>query len=109
MNSTFTLNGNTIVAKRFDFNLVCDMEDMGVSIQKAQEKPMAMVRAYIACCLNADTETAGKQMEEHIIAGGSFDDVMAVMAKEMESSDFFRHLSQPQTVQKKAPKGQTKA
>ena len=28
----FKINGKEYVAKSFDFNLICDLEDMGVSI-----------------------------------------------------------------------------
>lgn len=103
--NTFRLNGNTIVAKKFDFNLVCDLEDMGVSIQNAGTKPMAMVRAYIAICLGSTIEKAGAEMEEHLVNGGDFEEVMDVMNKEMEASDFFRALGSKQT--KKTPKAQT--
>lgn len=108
MVNTFDLNGVTVVAKRFDFNMICDLEDLGVSIQEAQKKPMAMVRAYIAICLGCSIDQAGQEMEKHLIAGGSFEDVMSVMAKEMETSDFFRNLNQPKTTAKKATKAQTK-
>lgn len=106
--NTFNLNGSTVVAKRFDFNMLCDLEDLGVSIQDAQKKPMAMVRAYIAICLGAGLDYAGHQMEEHLVNGGTFEDIMSVMSKEMENSDFFRNLNQPKTVTKKATKAQTK-
>lgn len=104
--NTFTLNGNTVVAKKFDFNLVCDLEDLGVSIQEAGKKPMAMVRAYLAICLGTDIEGAGKEMEAHLVNGGDFEAVMETMSKEMESSDFFRKLSEPKAVQKKTSKTQ---
>lgn len=108
MVNKFELNGVTVVAKKFDFNMICDLEDMGVSLQEAQSKPMNMVRAYIAICLGCSIDQAGQEMETHLIGGGSFEDVMSVMAKEMETSDFFRNLNQPKTATKKATKAQTK-
>lgn len=87
--NTFTLNGNVVVAKKFDFNLVCDLEDMGVSLQESGKKPMAMIRAYIALCLGSTVELAGKELEEHLANGGSFEDLYETMSKEMENSDFF--------------------
>lgn len=44
--NTFTVNGTEYKAKPFDFNLVCDLEDMGISLEEAGRKPMSMVRAY---------------------------------------------------------------
>lgn len=90
---TFAVNGKEYKAKAFDFNLVCDLEDMGVSLQEASNKPMSMVRAYFGLCAGKGKEYAGKEMEAHIVGGGTFDDVVNVMSEEMEKSDFFRNLN----------------
>lgn len=90
---TFVVNGKEYKAKAFDFNLVCDLEDMGVSLQEASNKPMSMVRAYFGLCAGKGKEYAGKEMEAHIVGGGTFDDVVNVMSEEMEKSDFFRNLN----------------
>ena len=90
---TFTVNGKEYKAKAFDFNLVCDLEDMGVSLQEASNKPMSMVRAYFGLCAEKGKEYAGKEMEAHIVGGGTFDDIVNVMSEEMEKSDFFRNLN----------------
>lgn len=105
--TTFTLNGTTYTAKRFDFNTVCDMEDYGVSLQDFGKKPMNIVRVYIALSLGVSIEEAGSIMEQEIINGGNFDSVMTALTKEMESSDFFRNLTQSTT--KKNPKASSKA
>lgn len=91
--NTFTVNGTEYKAKPFDFNLVCDLEDMGVSLDEAGRKPMSMVRAYFGLCVGKGKEYAGKELEAHIIGGGKFDDIMVAMSDEMEKSDFFRNLS----------------
>lgn len=91
---TFTVNGKEYKAKAFDFNLVCDLEDMGISLQEAGNKPMSMVRAYFGLCTGRGKEYAGKEMESHIIGGGSFYDVINAMNEEMEKSDFFHNLNQ---------------
>lgn len=93
MNKTFELNGVTYIAKAFDFNIICDLEDMGVSLQDAQKKPMGLIRAYIAICMGGTIEEAGKVMEQHIINGGAFDEVMGVIAEEMNKSDFFQSIT----------------
>lgn len=90
MNRVITVNKKTYIAKPFDFNMLCDLEDMGVSLEKAQEKPMSMVRAYFAICTGKGKEFAGKEMEAHLINGGSFDDVVEAMSEEMNNSDFFK-------------------
>lgn len=87
--NTFVINGKEYRARAFDFNLLCDLEDMGISLQAAAGKPMSMVRAYFAICADMSREAAGKEMEEHIAKGESFEDIMKVIAAEMEKSDFF--------------------
>lgn len=91
---TFTVNGTEYKAKPFDFNLVCGLEDMGISLEEAGKKPMSMVRAYFGMCMGKGKEAAGKELEAHIIGGGKFDDIMTAMSDEMEKSDFFRNLNQ---------------
>lgn len=91
---TFTINGKVYNAKPFDFNMICELEDRGISLEQAQQKPVSMVRAYFAICANSDNVYAGKEISEHIVNGGKLEDVMDIMATEMEVSDFFRSLSQ---------------
>lgn len=90
---TFKVNGTEYTAKPFDFNLVCDLEDMGISLEEAGRKPMSMVRAYFGMCMGKGKDVAGKELERHIVNGGKLDDIMAAMSDEMEKSDFFRNLS----------------
>lgn len=104
---TFTVNGKEYKAKAFDFNLMCDLEDMGVSIADMPNKPMTVVRAYFALCTGKGKEFAGKEMEQHLINGGTFDDVVNAMSEEMEKSDFFRSLNK--TEEQKTTKSQSKA
>ena len=92
--NTFTVNGKEYKAKPFDFNLVCDLEDMGISLEQAGNKPMSMVRAYFGLCTGKGKEYAGNELEAHIIGGGKFDDIMTAMQDEMEKSDFFRNLNE---------------
>lgn len=91
---TITINGKSYNAKPFDFNMICELEDKGISLEQIQQKPISMIRAYFAICANADSDYAGREISEHIVNGGKLEDVMNVMANEMEDSDFFRSLSQ---------------
>lgn len=89
---TFEINGKEYSGKPFDFNLVCDLEDMGVTIENMTEKVYGTVRAYIALCMNSSRAEAGREMEEHYINGGDFEEAAEVMTEEMEKSDFFQEL-----------------
>ncbi len=105
---TFTVNGKEYRAKEFDFNLMCDFEDMGISIADMSKKPMAVVRAYFALCTGRDKDFAGKEMEAHLINGGSFDDVVNAMNDAMEKSDFFRSLNKTTEAENGESKRKTK-
>ena len=91
--NTFTVNGTEYNAKPFDFNLVCDLEDMGISLEEMGNKRMSMVRAYFAICAGKGSELAGKELNAHFVGGGKFDDVIEAMSKEMKISDFFQTAS----------------
>lgn len=92
--NTFEVNGVTYVAKPFDFDMVCELEDMGVTFERIDKMPMSLIRAYFAICANTDKEQASALIQNHMIHGGKLDDVTNAMSKEMENSDFFRALSQ---------------
>ena len=90
----FVINGKRYTAKPFDFNLVCDLEDSGVSLTEMSKKPMSMARAYFALCFNGDKVTAGKEIEAHVKTGGNFNELYEAMGAEMNESDFFQALNQ---------------
>lgn len=89
---TITINNHLYPAKPFDFNLLCDLEEQGLSLEDVDKKPMSLIRTYLSFCAGIDKESAGKEIESHVIAGGNFDSVTEVIAKEMEESGFFRAL-----------------
>ena len=93
MVNRFTVNGVTYTAKPFDFELLCDLESFGVSISDANHKGMSFIRGYFALCADIDKEEAAKQIQAHLINGGSLEDISDVMTKEMNDSDFFRAIS----------------
>lgn len=100
--NTFNINGTTVTAKTFDFNTLCDFDDYGISIQDIGNKPMAFVRAYVACCMNVSLEKAGQEINNHVVNGGKLDDIFDVINKELENSGFFRAMQgEPEKVPKK--------
>jgi len=90
----FTVNNVTYTARPFTYDLVCDLEDMGVTYERIQKMPMSLVRAYFALCAEVSKEEAAEIIQKHMIAGGQLDDIAKPMAKEMNDSDFFRALAE---------------
>lgn len=89
---TFEVNGKQYKGKEFDFNLVCDLEDMGVSIDDMQKKNLSLIRGYFGLCAGLDAERAGSELQAHLISGKRFESLTDVMSDAMEKSDFFRAL-----------------
>ncbi len=96
---TITVNGKKYNARPFDFNLIIDLEDMGISMTDMSSKPTGTLRAYVALCMGIDKDVAGIEMQNHLINGDNFDAIAKVMGEEMEESDFFRALKQTQTTE----------
>lgn len=90
MVTKFELNGKEIKAKEFDYNLMCDMEEMGFNIDEFGNKPMNSLRGYIALCKNCSLEKAGQEINAHVVNGGSLEDILDVMMNKLTNADFFR-------------------
>ena len=108
MTTYFTINNRRYEARDFDFNLVCDLQDMKIDVtdfESLSYKSIAAVRAYIALCMNVDVNTAGEEIQKHIIDGGDIGEVSSIMRTKMEESDFFRAISEDET--EEAPENQT--
>ena len=90
----FNLNGRTYKAKEFDFNLLCDLEEQGLSLEDIDKKPMSLIRTYVAFCGNITKEQAGLEVERHVENGGKVTDIIEAMSDQMNNSGFFRSLQQ---------------
>ena len=99
MARTFEINGKKYEAIPFDFNLVCDLEDKGFSLDDFDNKTMSAIRAYLAICAGTDIRTAGKEIENHIIQGGKLSELHEVMGAELTESGFFKSISAEQEPQ----------
>lgn len=90
---TFTINGKKYKSAEVDFNFICDLEDMGISISDLRSKPLAVARAYFALCAGTDKDVAGAEIQAHMINGGALEELYDVLGKAIEESDFFRALN----------------
>lgn len=91
------LNGKEFKIPELNFNTMCQLEDMGISLSEMDKKPMAAIRGFISLAIGGDLEMAGKELEMHIINGGKLDDIMQEVVKAVNESGFFRALSQTTT------------
>jgi len=102
MTKIFNVNGKSYKAKEFDFNLLCDLEEQGLSLEDIDKKPMSLIRTYLAFCGNLTKEQAGKEIEAHLASGGKFNDVVEAMSDQMNNSGFFRSIQQANESQEDA-------
>lgn len=86
---TFTVNDKEYNAKQFDFNMICDFEDMGVALKAGST---TTIRGYLALCGNMSLEEAGNELSEQFIKYENFDSINEAMGEEMGDSDFFQAL-----------------
>lgn len=97
---SFKINNRTYIAKPFDFNLVCDLEDVGIDVMQGKFSNTSLLRAYFAICSGFDKETAGAEIQAHVMNGGTLTELNEVIGHEIENSDFFRKLNE--TAEQKA-------
>ena len=96
MKTYFTINNRRYEAKEFDFNTICDLQEMGVNIldmSGIRKNPIPIIRSYLSLCMDADKDIAGSEMQEHIVGGGGFTEILDVITKKMDESDFFQALN----------------
>ena len=94
MRKELTVNRRVYKPVEMTFNAICDMEDMGVTLEGLGTGRMfGALRAYLALCMgDTDTHRAGAEIEAHIMDGGDLNELTACMMEAFEESGFFRAL-----------------
>lgn len=77
-----------------NFNTMCQLEEMGIALTDMDKKVLTTVRGFLALAMDGDIEKAGKELEQHLSKGGSLDQMLQEINKAVETSGFFRALSQ---------------
>ena len=89
----FTINNVTYTAKPFNFYMVTLLDKKGFKLSEIDKYETSLICEYFAICANLDTEDAAGEIEQHMINGGSIEEVANAMAKEPNDSDFFRAMA----------------
>ena len=92
-----TLNNKRIRAAECDFNFVAMLSENGIELNQISKKMIPTVRVYVAHCMGVDVETAGDYINQHIISGGTLEQIMETLSKKFEDSGFFRAISESKT------------
>lgn len=99
------INGKEYNAVEFDVDVVCYLEEIGISLDEYDTKQMSMMRGYIAYCMGTDVKTASKEISEHIKNGGKLSDFVGAMTQAVNDSGFFR--SEQESAKESNPKSAT--
>lgn len=89
---TITVNGNKYGAKEFNLNLICDLSDLGVSMEKIASMDISFLRAYVTLCSGKNVEDAGNEIEQHFIANDGIAGIIEEIKPLVEESGFFRKI-----------------
>lgn len=88
------INNKEYTLPELNFNTLCELEDMGVSLSDFNTKAMSTVRAFIALEMGGDLNKAGKEFEAHLINGGDVKQIVDEINKTVNESGFFRALAE---------------
>ena len=102
MNKKITINGKDYKLKEIDFNDICDLEDLGLSLTDFKRSRMNSVRALLAYIGEMSPEEAGNEIMAHLKNGGTMDIINELF--EMLST-FFQSIRQP-SVEEETPTSQ---
>lgn len=86
------INGKDYQPVELDYNAVCELDAMGAPIDDVANRSMSFLRAYAALCMGAKAHVAGREIQEHVIGGGTLDEISTELGKVVERSGFFQAL-----------------
>lgn len=94
MRTFIEINGKKVKPAELTFNNVCRMEELGGALIGDNVSEMSVIRAYIAISFNVDKNTAGNELEQHIIKNGykSIESIGDALSEAVEESDFFQAI-----------------
>ena len=88
------INGSEYKLPELNFNAMCRLEDMGISLYEMDKRVLSTVRGFLALAMDDDMERAGVEIENHLAGGGSIDVIMDEINKAVNESGFFRSQSE---------------
>lgn len=97
MANTVQINGNTFTVPEMNFNAICELAELGIdimNINSLRKNTIVATRSIVAWLAGVDIETAGDMIQEHIIGGGSLEEIISVFAEALENSNFLNALKE---------------
>lgn len=91
--SSFELAGKTVEAAPITFDFVADfVEFSGMKVEDIanSDKIFAVLRFYVAYCLGVSAKEAAGLIQEHMVSGGSLQNLAETYMLEVADSAFFQ-------------------
>lgn len=84
------INNKNYTLPTLTFNNICELEKKGTPLNNIGDNYMSFLRGYLAIAMNSDIDKAGEEIEKHISAGGTIDELMKEINEQVKSSGFFQ-------------------
>lgn len=97
------INGKSYQIPEITFNTMCDLEAIGVSLEKISQKPLMTIRGFLCVAMGQDPQAAGRELEEHLKNGGSFEEIIKEISTALMNSGFFQALAENRRKQGESP------
>lgn len=99
------INGKDYNLGEITFKTMCDLENMGINVSNMMDKPMNTILAFATIAIG-DKQVAEREMNEHLINGGSFDSIVQSIQEAMNEAGFMKAVrgdnTKPKTTTKKS-------
>ena len=98
MKKSVTINGKNYEVKEIDFDAICELEEYGVSIGDIamfRKKTLSLYRGCFAYHAGLTLKQASKEIQSHLVNGGTFEDFIPFVDA-LTESDFFDELAKSQ-------------
>ena len=95
MARTIEINGNTYDVPELNFNAIAELSENGVDIfdRKSGKKSVLQVsRGIAAWIIGTDVDSAGDEIQEHLIENGELPPLVDTLREEIEKSVFIKRL-----------------
>lgn len=102
----FIINGKEYAIPELTYNTIADLDEKyGLNLFGGLDgiSPFSIARSFFALCTR-NKEIAGNELQEHLLNGGSFDELLDDVQKAMENSGFLSGMRKKSELEEKKKK-----
>lgn len=84
------INGKEFESPRMNFATLCRLEEAGIAISDIGSRPLTLLCAFAALAMNVPMGEAQRELDAHMSAGGTLDEISGALDQAVRESGFFR-------------------